>query len=241
MNVPYLTTNQMREVDRLMIEKYKIELIQMMENAGQKLAQLARQRFLGDNIDKTTVIILAGTGGNGGGGLVCARHLHNWGANVQVFLTKQPDHYKNIPAHQLKILQQMKVNLNLFNNQDTTLDTSITLVVDAIIGYSLQGSPRGVSAHMIEWANQQHIPILALDTPSGLNTTTGAISDPVINAAITMTLALPKIGFTTKEAKKVVGELYLADISVPPTLYAEPSLNLQVENLFAKESILKLN
>lgn len=77
--IPFLTTDQMREVDRAMIEDYGIQLIQMMENAGRNLAELARRRFLNSRPSGQKVIVLAGTGGNGGGGLVCARRLHNWG------------------------------------------------------------------------------------------------------------------------------------------------------------------
>ena len=76
-DIPYLTTDQMREVDRAMIEDYYIELIQMMENAGRNLAHLARTRFLGGDPRGQHVVVLAGSGGNGGGGLVCARRLHN--------------------------------------------------------------------------------------------------------------------------------------------------------------------
>ena len=74
--IPYLTTDQMREVDRLMIEVYQIELMQMMENAGRNLAHLARDRFLDGDPQNKYVIVLAGTGGNGGGALVCARRLY---------------------------------------------------------------------------------------------------------------------------------------------------------------------
>ena len=80
--VPFITTDQMREVDRAMIEDYGISLVQMMENAGRNLAQLARQRFLDGDPRGRRVLVLAGTGGNGGGGLVCARRLRNWGAEV---------------------------------------------------------------------------------------------------------------------------------------------------------------
>ena len=77
--VPVLTTAQMAEVDRLMIEEYQISLIQMMENAGRNLAELAR-RQLGGQVADRSVVILSGAGNNGGGGLAAARHLHNWGA-----------------------------------------------------------------------------------------------------------------------------------------------------------------
>ena len=78
--LPYLTTGQMREVDRAMMDDLQIGLIQMMENAGRNLAHLARGRFLGGNPQDKNVVALAGAGGNGGGSLVCARWLHNHGA-----------------------------------------------------------------------------------------------------------------------------------------------------------------
>lgn len=71
--VPYLTTEQMREVDRLMVEELGIELIQMMENAGRSLAEVARKRFLAGDAAGARVEVLVGPGGNGGGALVCAR------------------------------------------------------------------------------------------------------------------------------------------------------------------------
>jgi len=59
----------MIEVDRAMIEEFKITLVQMMENAGRSLARLARQRFLGGDPLGKKVVVLAGTGGNDGGAL----------------------------------------------------------------------------------------------------------------------------------------------------------------------------
>lgn len=73
--VPYVTTDQMREVDRLMVEEYGIVLLQMMENAGHGLARLVRDRFLGGDARGGRVMVFAGGGGNGGGGLVSARRL----------------------------------------------------------------------------------------------------------------------------------------------------------------------
>ncbi len=65
-DIPYLTTEQMIEVDRAMMEDYQIILIQMMENAGRNLADLARKRFLGGDAAEKRVAVLAGTGGNDG-------------------------------------------------------------------------------------------------------------------------------------------------------------------------------
>lgn len=236
--VPYITTDQMREVDRAMIEDFKIELIQMMENAGRNLAHLARSRFLDDEPSEKKVVVLAGTGGNGGGALVCARRLHNYGAQVSVFVTRPDQEFTPVPAHQLEILRRMPVSVS----QSDALKTaeSPDLIIDGVIGYSLQGDPRGTAADLIRWANSQGVPILALDAPSGVDTTTGTVFDPAINATATMTLALPKAGLRASGVENRVGELYLADISVPPSLYAEPALGLEVGNLFAQSDVVRL-
>ncbi|MFL7811789.1 MAG: NAD(P)H-hydrate epimerase [Anaerolineae bacterium] len=234
--VPFLTAEQMREVDRAMVENYHIDLLQMMENAGRNLADFARRRFLQESPEGRAVVVLAGSGGNGGGALVCARRLANWGAHVYVYLTRPGDGMAPVTAQQLDILRQMRVPVLLAERVGDAQEGD--LVIDGIIGYSLSGAPRGAAADLIRWANEQRAPILALDVPSGLDSTTGAVLTPCIQATATMTLALPKLGLRNPEAKAVVGELYLADISVPPELYA--SLGLQVGPLFAQHDVLRL-
>jgi NAD(P)H-hydrate epimerase len=228
-----------------MIEDYHIELIQMMENAGRNLAHLARSRFLDGDPRGRTVVVLSGSGGNGGGGLVCARRLHNWGARVLVVTTQPDDRYRGVPAHQLDILRRMEIPITT-PNENTTIDDqfqdklSVDLIIDAVIGYSLSGAPRGNAAQMITWANAQGAPILSLDTPSGIDTTSGQVSNPIIRADATLTLALPKQGLRASKTGKYVGELYLADISIPPELYSDLGLDLSVGPIFAQDEIIRL-
>ena len=236
--VPYVTTEQMIEVDRAMMEDFKIELIQMMENAGRNLAHLARIRFFEGDPRGKAVIILAGVGGNGGGALVCARRLHNWGANIQVYITKPEAELAPIPAHQLDILHRMKVPVSQAEAVQQAYPSD--LIVDGVIGYSLKGNPTGTAADLIRWASAQSVPILALDTPSGVDTTSGTVFEPAIQATATMTLALPKKGLKENNVSKYVGELYLADISVPPSLYNSPTLDLKIEYIFANSDIVRL-
>ena len=237
-NIPFVDTQQMIEVDRAMMEDYKIDLIQMMENAGRNLAHLARERFLNGDPRGRKVVVLSGTGGNGGGALVCARRLHNYGADVRVVTTKPDADFAPVPRHQLDIVRRMNVPVILageINDEETAV-----LIIDGIIGYSLQGSPRGTAATLIEWANNQRAPILALDAPSGLDTTSGTVFEPAIQAAATMTLALPKAGLLSDNVARQVGELYLADISVPPALYAGPALQIPVGPIFAVSDIVRI-
>jgi NAD(P)H-hydrate epimerase len=232
-DIPVLSTEQMVEVDRMMIEEYQITLIQMMENAGRNLAELAR-RMSGGQVSDRSIAILSGAGNNGGGGLVAARHLHNWGAEISLVLIFEPAKLKEIPAHQWHILQKMGIKLD----KEPELEKA-DLIIDALIGYGLSGDPRQPVAGWIDQANNSQVPILALDAPSGLDTTSGTAGSPCINAAATLTLALPKSGLLTPQAAEYVGELYLADISVPPELYRQ--IGVDVPNLFEVDTIIKVS
>ena len=236
--VPYLSTDQMIEVDRAMMEDFKIDLFQMMENAGRNLAHLARVRFLDIDLVGKKIVLLAGTGGNGGGALVAARRLHTWGAQVQVVLTQPGSAFKPVPGHQLDILKRMKVSVA--DAKDISRVEPPDLIIDGLIGYRLKGLPEGPAADLIGWANGQEVPILSLDVPSGVDATSGTVFDPAICATATMTLALPKEGLRAPGVDKHVGELYLADIGVPPALYEKPPLELKVGHLFAESEIVRL-
>jgi NAD(P)H-hydrate epimerase len=231
-SVPSVTAAQMREVDRLMVEAYGITMLQMMEHAGRAVARVARAHFFGGDVRGRRVVVLAGTGGNGGGGLVAARHLSNAGAVVQVWTTRPDAAYDGVPAHQLGILRAMAVEVHPDGDPPGRAD----LVVDALLGYSLDGPPRGRAAERIRWANGQPTPTLSLDLPSGLDATTGEVLDPCVRAAATVTLALPKTGLAT--ARDAAGALYLADIGVPPALYAR--LGLPTAPLFHAGDLLTL-
>jgi NAD(P)H-hydrate epimerase len=115
-----------------------------------------------------------------------------------------------------------------------------SLVIDGLIGYSLSGPPRGNFAMLIDWANRAAAPVLALDVPSGLDATSGTVWEPCIRATATMTLALPKRGLLARGARGAVGELYLADIGVPPQLYARPPLGLVVASPFGAADVVRI-
>lgn len=236
--VPFISTGQMREVDRAMVDDYGILLVQMMENAGRALAQLARRRFLAGDPRGRKVAVLAGTGGNGGGGLVCARRLISWGADVGVWLSAPVARLTDVPRHELAILEHMGVAAEVAG--DGTELPPADLIVDALIGYSLGGAPRGVSASLIRASERHGAPVLALDVPSGVDAATGTVHEPAVRAEATLTLALPKTGLRGRFARERVGELYVADIGVPPGLYSRPSLGIEVGTIFATEDIVRL-
>ena len=218
-SVPWLSVEQMREVDRLMIDELGIVLMQMMENAGRNLAVAARA-MLGGDVRGARVAVLCGPGGNGGGGLGAARHLAVAGAEPAVHLASPLARLTSVPRHQADALLAAEVPLT--EGVGPHLD-AVDLVVDALLGYSLSGAPRGAAAELI--AAAQGRPTLALDVPSGLELSTGIVHEPAVRADATVTLALPKEGLRTPGAPAAVGRLLLGDISVPGAVYARMGLD----------------
>lgn len=205
-----ITTEQMREVDRVAMEITGPNIFQMMENAGRNLFSLTVEK-LGDGWREARIIVLAGTGGNGGGGICAARHLANHGANVRLLIS-YPERLGEVPAFQRKIYQNaggIEIDLNKLKTEKSDL------IIDALIGYSLQSAPVGEAQNLINWANEQKSPKLSLDVPSGVDATTGETPGDFINADWTMTLGLPKTGLLPE----LTGELYLADIGIPAETY----------------------
>ena len=218
-----------------MVNELHIELLQMMENAGRCLAAHARD-WLGGDSSGRPVVVLAGSGGNGGGGLAAARRLTIWGARASVVLGQPRADMRGVPAHQLEILDEMGVPVWAPGHFSTDALKHADAIIDALIGYSLQGSPREPIASLIRAANRAHAPVIALDVPSGLDGDTGRAFDPTIRAATTLTLALPKTGLTEPGAQGWVGDLYLADISVPAQVYRR--LGLEAGPIFATSDIV---
>jgi len=208
--VPAVTAEQMREVDRIAVDEFGLGILQMMENAGRNLARNVQDMLAGDRGDVT---ILAGCGGNGGGGLCCARHLHNRRFNVWIVLNRDAARLKGAARNQLQILQAAGVEPVSPARTEEVLRRA-QIVVDAIIGYSLRGAPRGRAEQLIDLCNQHATRVLSLDVPSGLDATTGEAPGSVIRPDRTLTLALPKTGL-----QRVPGELVVADIGIPPEVF----------------------
>jgi NAD(P)H-hydrate epimerase len=213
--VPVVNTEQMREIDRIAIEETGPNLFQMMENAGRNLA-LQVMEVLGVRRNTAKVIVLAGTGGNGGGGICAARHLANRAVDVKLCLSAV-ERLGAVEIFQRKVFTSaLGMEISLADVWREAPD----LIVDALIGYGLKSAPADSVEQLIRWANGTGAPILALDVPSGVDSTTGATPGEFIAARWTMTLALPKSGLVPEKT----GHLTLADIGIPPETYRRASV-----------------
>ncbi len=228
----YLTAEEMAEADRATIEDYGVDVLSLMENAGGAVALVARA-MLGGRVSGKEVCLLSGKGNNGGDALVAARRLYGWGATPRVILGGAKSEVRDIPSRQLESVVRMEVPLGGPNTEFG----SPSLIVDGLLGYGSKGDPHGPVADLIRRANGSGAPILAVDIPSGLDATTGLPGDPCIAAKATVTFGFPKLGFLSEGARRVVGELYLADISFPPQVYQNYS---QDPGIFAGDPIVRV-
>ena len=239
--IPALTPDQMSQVDRIMVDDLGVSVLQLMELAGQAVAAWTRERLLGGDARDKRVLVLAGSGGNGGDGMVAARLLHAWGARPAVWLSHDAlaGSMKGAAAHQIRSLVAMALPVHPppRPNQEVPIDLpDADVIIDALLGFGLSGPPSGAAASLIVAANAHPAPVLAVDLPSGLDATSGVPYDPCIRAEATLTLALPKTGLLTPTARPVTGELAVADIGIPPEVYAR--LGVRVGSLFGERSIV---
>ena len=204
----------MGEIDAVMVDELGISLLQMMENAGRALADLVLTRHRPER-----VTVLTGAGGNGGGGLVAARHLANVGVSVDIVLTVDRDALSPAAAQQVAIAARMSLAVSELDGPTHPLTGDV--IIDAMVGYSLRGPLRGRAADAAVMLATNRAPVISLDVPSGLDASSGpAPTGPSVAADATLTLCLPKIGL--RDAAPV-GDLYLADISVPPRVVTDCS------------------
>ena len=229
--VPWLSVDQMRDVDRIMVEELGVSLVRMMENAGRSLAAVARDLLGGDTAGRS-ILVLAGPGGNGGGGLVAARHLAVAGAKVAVALSAADERFAPVPAEQLAIARRLGITID----EPGVPPGEPELVVDALLGYGQRKEPTGLAAELIRWSAARRV--LALDAPSGLELATGMLHTPHVTAEATLTLAAPKAALALGDATAAVGRLLLADISVPASVYER--LGLAYETPFTRTAVVEL-
>src|SRR2546421_4178040 len=126
-----LSRSQVREIDRLAIERYLIPGIVLLENAARAVAEQACEMLGGDCIGE--VLILCGGGNNGGDGLAVARHLHNRGSEVSIQLTVDSEKLKGDALTNFQIAKAMNLSIHTLD-LNAIASSSALLIVDAIFG-----------------------------------------------------------------------------------------------------------
>lgn len=219
----------MAALERLAQERYGLGVPALMERAGARTADVARQLL--DARGGRRVVVIAGKGNNGGDGFVAARHLSG-DVHVRVLLVVPAEEIHGEPAAHLVSLRERHVDIVDAETLDAPdLDRvfrETDLIVDAIFGTGFRGPAEGVPARTIDSANHSGTPILAVDVPSGVDAGTGRADPPCIHAAATVTMGLPKVGLVQYPAAAVVGRIFVADIGFPPALIEDAPIETRL-------------
>ena len=215
MGLPGITKEQMAEVDRIMVEDFKIPVELMMELAGLNLAILALNLT---KIKYSNYIIIAGTGNNAGGGIVAARRLASWGLSTQIIFPKGVNELKDVSKDQFIRAKQLGIKIVKELPNDSLNLKGYNFFIDAYLGYGFTPRQDDISESVFNFLSNVS-KILSLDIPSGLDATTGS-SYSSINPLATLTLGFVKKGLLITEPNNI-GELYVADIGIPINIYYE--------------------
>jgi hydroxyethylthiazole kinase-like uncharacterized protein yjeF len=232
-----LTAAEMREVDRLTIERHGISGLQLMENAGIHVASYIYDYLSqGRRSTNLRIAFLCGKGNNGGDGFVAARHLKRKRPDLEstVYLFASPDDLDGDAATNFRKWKKMSGAVRVLNTEKACakewqrLATS-HIIVDALLGTGLRGAPKGLIGNLInnlnQWSGNATKPfpalILAVDTPSGLPSDGEAAAGLVLRAHRTITFTAPKIGQLISPHAPCCGELSVKHIGTPLSLVEE--------------------
>jgi len=207
-DLPAITSNQMQQLIMLATGKFGLDTRVLVEHTARNLVALI-EAFGGDG----PVLVVAGRGNNGSGGLAAARLLAARGRRVWVVPTHEAENYSGTPKEQLEHLrhfERVKVRTSLPKMKFGS-------VIDAAIGTNLEGPPRGRTLDVITVLNNlTDSLVVSLDTPTGMRADDGTTPGDVVRATITMSIGLPKVGV---KPGGNVGRLFVGDLSLPPGLY----------------------
>ena len=211
-----------RAFDAHAIETLGIPGVVLMENAGRGVVEVLLSLPEANPLKRA--VVFCGGGNNGGDGFVIARHLVNHGCGVQVVLCGDPSRLQGDALTTYRICSRMNIPVRLLDSQQAGLLKTVAemcrgsaVIVDALFGTGLRGELAEPFAALISCLNAQHIPIVAVDIPSGLDCDSGFPLPVCIEAAATVTFGGLKQGFVkTPESRRATGRVFVASIGVEP-------------------------
>jgi len=228
-----VTADQMRALDRATIES-GTPGEELMERAGAGVVRAMVARY--GSLLGLRVLVLCGTGNNGGDGFVVARHLERLGADVQVGVLGDRDQVTgDAAAHLAKLASRAipcvsvrdEAQLRARIDQRDAWDYA----VDALLGTGARGEPQGVltaGVQALRELDERGTRVVAVDLPTGVDTDTGAIARRAVRADLTVTFALPKRGHLLHPGRAFVGALEVVDIGIDPRALVESDLKIGV-------------
>jgi len=211
-----VTGAQMGRIDRGAIER-GIPGTKLMLAAGKGVFKVLES--ISNDLEHRRIVILCGKGNNGGDGFIVGTLAHRAKAEVTLFLFADPDQVQGDAAHFLQEATEQGLAITRIESEQeldqvSSAISKATLVIDALLGTGLKGSPRSVIAAAIDLVDKSDCPVISVDVPSGMNPDNGSVAGSCINADHTVTFAYPKRGHFFQPGRARCGRLHLVDIGI---------------------------
>ncbi len=194
-------------MDREAVEKGEIPARLLMENAGRSAALLLRDLY-----PEAPVVVVAGSGNNGGDGLVLARTLGSWGVSARVLTVGRN-------ALEAPLLHGWNIPVLPLPEDPAEADQALggaAVVIDALLGTGISGPPRAPHARAIEAINRAPVPVVSLDLPSGVSADSGETPGASVRAEVTIAFGAPKLGSLRFPGRELSGRIIAVEIGFPP-------------------------
>jgi NAD(P)H-hydrate epimerase len=216
-----ISAESMRNAEKLAIEMFDVPGLRLMEAAGSNCADVIFSEFGGEKSRR--VAIFAGKGNNGGDGYVIARYLQRQGWQVRIFVMANRDDIAGDAALNLDLLEKETVTFccepgHLGRYAHEVQDADI--LVDALFGIGFKSGIQGVYAEAVELINSSGKPVVAVDIPSGVDSSTGRVPGIAVHADLTVTFAFAKAGHVLYPGAEFTRRLKVVDIGLPDEVFA---------------------
>tara|TARA_B100000686_G_scaffold350011_1_gene444769 strand:+ start:1882 stop:3489 length:1608 start_codon:yes stop_codon:yes gene_type:complete len=227
---------QMAAIDYSTIHDYGFAGSELMDRAGSRVVEVIRSQW--DGLEGLEIAVVCGKGNNGGDGLVIARLLHQVGVLVHVYAVTNTKPWKDDALHHYELLTAVGMEVKKIPERNFIDELSkCDIVVDCLIGTGLKGRARDEINDIIQAINDSGLPVVSVDIPSGVQADTGQIDGFSVQATITVTFGLPKIGQMFYPGRVRCGRLELVDIGFPKMIIESS----EVETfLISKENVSAL-
>lgn len=201
-----VTVKEMKELDGSTIREKGMPSAVLMERAALSAAEELRRSLLGR---KERVLVVCGSGNNGGDGIAVARILHLWGVRTEIFLAGQPERM----TEETRLQQRIAENYGVPRVNNPRWD-EYTTIVDAIFGVGLSRPVTGRMGEIIRSMNASPAKKAALDIPSGVDGDTGRELGAAFRADLTVTFAYRKRGLCFYPGREFAGRVAVTDIGI---------------------------
>lgn len=232
------TNEQMAQLMKIAVKEFGIPGIVLMENAGFAVYSEIKKEFTAND----SIVIICGSGNNGGDGFVLARHLHQRGYPLQVFHIGYPEHLTGDSEVNYKIARRLKINLTEIHSdkelpQLISVLNNCSLVVDCLIGTGMNSTAAGMDSKIIQAINTLSCKIYSIEMPSGVGGNDGKVQNFAVKADKTIVFSVPRLGNLLYPGGEYNGEMVVKDIGIPDEVINEVPMQC---NLITREMVIPL-